>query len=178
MPEVDGKKYAYDEKGKKAAAAAKKRMKGKTPPLKPGGGAEQRPDLSNFRFPSLDPKENVLQSPNKVTDEVHLPMMKGGKRVKYKTMSEKQADIRKHDKAKADEKAARKRGVEAHEAKKGEKKPRSRAQVRGAAEKRRLQDAEKRLSVMRASGGFAGSLATREAMKAMKKKKVKKRRDD
>ena len=177
MPEVDGEKFAYTEKGKKAAAAAKKRMKGKTPPLKPGGGAEQRPDLSNFRFPSLDPKENVLQSPNKVTDEVHLPMMKGGKRVKYKTMDEKQADIRKHDKAKADEKAARKRGVEAHEAKKGDKKPRSRAQVRGAAEKRRLDRITREMQTQMKAGARRGSDLTDAAAKA-KKKKVKKRRDD
>jgi hypothetical protein len=161
MPEVDGKKYAYDEKGKKAAAAAKKRMKGKTPPLKPGNkglGPEAgvKPPGENFE----------LVGP---MGRVGAGMQKHGKDVQYKTMDEKQADIRKHGKAKADEKAARKRGVEAHEAKKGEKKPRSRAQVRGAAEKRRLDKItrETQTQMKAGAGGFAES-CNAAAMKAKK----------
>ena len=42
MPKVDGKEYPYTEEGKKAAAAAEKRMDGKTPPLKPGKGEAKK----------------------------------------------------------------------------------------------------------------------------------------
>ena len=98
-------------------------------------------------------------------DEEHAHVMtKGGKDVQYKTMDEKQADIRKQDKAKKDETAARKRGVDAHNS--------STAQKAGEKEKKRLQRTPDL-----AGGPIADQLKLMEKMK-VKKRRKKKRRDD
>ena len=94
MPKVDGKEYPYTEEGKKAAAAAKKRT----------GGDESKASLW------WTPERNIMRKGGFTGEEVQ-----------YKTLDEKQHDIRKQGKAKADEKAARKRGVDAHEAKERKK---------------------------------------------------------
>ncbi|MAN63689.1 MAG: hypothetical protein CMI60_17270 [Parvibaculum sp.] len=132
MPEVDGEKFAYTEEGKKAAAAAKKKRKGKKGSffskylsMMPGDKekyAKGRTDADDkeqagkakLRFVPAGKMRDPVKGTMTRHETPATEMTKGGKRVEYKSLDQKQHDIRAHKKRKADEDAARKRGVAAY----------------------------------------------------------------